>query len=896
MKKLKINKLSSLFSNKFFLFLLLILFSVFWIFWIPGPRVANDFSFVSKDWLKLQFDIPRVWNERGAEGLGEYGVFTLWSYPINLFFGIFANFGLTFEIWERLLIILFIFLGSISIWKLLKSYGLSDKAKFIGALFYLVNTYSILLIDGGQISIACAYGLFPLAFLLTLKAVYAGTAEKILAGLAVTALGFFDIRFIYIIFLLLLLKALFDVFSYGKNQAISTFKNWIGTGVIIGLLLIGINSFWLIAQIRIPLDKNVFDSFTRISTDFVNIGHAFLIISPHWYKNVFGQISQLKFEFILLPILAFTAPILKRKDKVVMFWMAVAVISIFLTKGSSKPLPNVYPWLHLNIPGFSFFRDSTKFFFLVTLSYSMLIAISTEEIIKRISDKKVATFFLLSLAGYLIFLIRPVFLNQMTGTLSIQPFEKEFQSLTSVLQEDKNFGRVLWIPATAPLTYSDLNHPIVEAARVFNRIPFVWGVKGSYETFNFLREAPYTGEIFDVAGISYIAYPRLNFERETNFSDNTKYYYTFLHQLSNLPWIEKIIPDSKVPLLQTKTHQDKIFITDNTWVVFGTEDIFNKIDKEIKLKLSNNAVIFAEYENGLGPLISQYPEAKIVLNKKTKLDLLATFFPKSTMIFPARQLSVKPNEAGWWKSNGTDLIAWRDFLQSKYSIDSKEFDYGGGWAVGEGNLTLRINNSGFNKDKRLFARVMESSGSGNLKFYQDGQEIGRITTIIDGDTSIRWFDAGKIINNDELTIISDGKINVINALALIDGQSLNIYQKEAENFNKQITEFKTNGVVSNNSSVTYKKISQTKYQIKVSNLTNPEIVVFSETFHPLWKVNNKSSVPVYGFLNGFRIDKDGYYLVEFKPQDGVTDGLVISVATLIIVTGFFLFRVIKGSS
>ena len=120
-------------KNKYFLCLIVILVAVFWVWWLPGPRVATDFSFISNDWLKIQLDIPRVWNERGAEGLGEYGVFILWSYPVSFIFGILANWGLNFETWERLLILLFIALGSISVWKFLSSYSLSDKSKFIGS-------------------------------------------------------------------------------------------------------------------------------------------------------------------------------------------------------------------------------------------------------------------------------------------------------------------------------------------------------------------------------------------------------------------------------------------------------------------------------------------------------------------------------------------------------------------------------------------------------------------------------------------------------------------------------------------------------------------------------------------------------------------------------------------
>ncbi len=838
---------------------------------MPGPRTANDFSFISNDWLNLQFDIPRAWNERGAEGLGEYGVFILWSYPINFIFGMLSYLGLNFQIWERVLVFLFILLGSVSIWRFLDVYSLSKESKFVGSLFYLVNTYPILLIDGGQISIVLAYGLFPFAFLYIREAAHSTLRKKIIAGFVVSLLGFFDIRFIFILFLLLLLQVIFD-----KNN----FRKWIKAGLIIGSVVLALNFYWLLANIKVPIEKDVLSSFTKISTNFLNIGHPILVISPHWYKNIFGKISQLRWEFILLPLLTFIAPIL-RKDKQVLFWLVTAAFSIFLVKGGSPPLPQIYPWLHAHVAGFSFFRDSTKFFFLVTLSFAVLISITSEELIKRIfKSKRAQVFYLLFISAYLLYLIRPIFLNQMTGTFSIQPAESQFQSLATFLRKDNNFGRVFWIPTTAPLSYSDLNHPIVEAARVFTRIPFEFGVKGSYETFNFLREASYMGEIFDISGISYIAYPYPDIRKENLSSDDIKYYYTFLNQLTNLPWIDKRIAQSKIPLLKTKSHQNKIFITGNSWITFGADEIFKEATTSSKLRLSNNAVIFAESKPEMGLLISKYPEAKIVLNKKTNTDLLASLIPKQKIIFPATQLTINPNSEGWWENDGTDLISWRDFLQSKYGIDNKDFDLGGGWAIAEGNSEFRMQNSEFKTGKILFARVMESSRSAELSFYQNDQLFGKINTKTKNSV-IRWFEVGSLPDTADLTIKTKGDINVINALALVNPQELEGYKREADDLGKQITEFKPENVLENNLSVVYQKINQTKYKVTVSNLTRPEIVIFSSTYHPGWQLNGQSPIPVYGFLNGFRVDKDGEYILEFEPQRYVELGFAVSLLSVV---------------
>src|SRR3989344_1527593 len=88
-----------------FLFALLILVLVYWTWWLPGTRVANDFPEVSLSELIDQFDLPHAWNSRGAEGFGQYSVFTLWSWPLTFVSGLLAKFGLNFEVQERVLLV-----------------------------------------------------------------------------------------------------------------------------------------------------------------------------------------------------------------------------------------------------------------------------------------------------------------------------------------------------------------------------------------------------------------------------------------------------------------------------------------------------------------------------------------------------------------------------------------------------------------------------------------------------------------------------------------------------------------------------------------------------------------------------------------------------------------------
>lgn len=866
--------------------LALILAGIYWSWFLPGPRAAADFPVVSSSALKPLLNIPQLWSEYGAEGLGEYTVFTLWSWPFVVVSSVLANFGIGFELRERVLIILpFLILGFWGMWSLGKELKFSNTARFISTLFYLANSYILTVLDGGQLTIGLAYAIFPISFLAIKRSIQGRIKSKILAGFSLWIIGFLDFRFTYVMILLALFYFIFELLFLKSEKINEWIIGWFKTGMVLGLMLIGLNVYWLIPIFKVPLSTNEYSRL--IQTDFasyMNLGHSMLLLSPHWFTNVFGVITKLRFEFIFIIILVFIAPVLRPKSKTVGFWLILALISIFLTKGASPPFDNIYQWLYLHIPGFSLFRDSTKFFFLTAISYAVLLGITVDEIQKRMKAKIILP---LILTALIIFTSRPAWSGLMTGMFSFQPLEGEYAKLNKYFKSNKKFSRVFWIPTIAPLASLNPLHPFVEASRFVQQRPFAQGTLGTYEIFNFLREAPYMGEIFDVFGISYIAYPNLNPRRDNLHPDNIKYYQTFSSQLTKLPWLEKVA-ESQIPLWQTKSSQDKFFIAPNLWWVIGSDDIYKESTKSAKMKLSKNALIFAEEKPEIGKRLDEFEDARIILNNKTQIDLAASFVDSKDLIFPAINLNYDPDFSGWWKRETKDLIAWRYFLRDKYSIDNQDFDLGGGWAVGEGNLELRIKNYELRKDKILLARVMESSRSGNLKFYQDDRLVGEVSTKVSENTNVRWFEVGKLKNSNDISINSDGEINVVNALSLLDQDKWDTFKSKAVGLQSRVVNFNEISAENLNPRVAYKEITSTKYKITVTDLIQPSFLVFSQTFHPLWVLNGKGSMPIYSLLNGFSVDKNGEYILEFEPQKAVLAYFLISGFTLLISIWFLL--------
>ena len=89
--------------------------------------------------------------------------------------------------------------------------------------------------------------------------------------------------------------------------------------------------------------------------------------------------------------------------------------------------------------------------------------------------------------------------------------------------------------------------------------------------------------------------------------------------------------------------------------------------------------------------------------------------------------------------------------------------------------------------------------------------------------------------------------------------------------------------------ITYNQINPCKYTVHVEKNTEPFLLIFSESYHPMWKAyvdgEEISSIPAYSIVNGFYINKKGSFdiTIYFTGQTYADYGLKISLTTLVIV-------------
>jgi hypothetical protein len=93
--------------------------------------------------------------------------------------------------------------------------------------------------------------------------------------------------------------------------------------------------------------------------------------------------------------------------------------------------------------------------------------------------------------------------------------------------------------------------------------------------------------------------------------------------------------------------------------------------------------------------------------------------------------------------------------------------------------------------------------------------------------------------------------------------------------------------------------SPTHYLLRV-NSTTPFLLIFTETYDPLWKIKidsgtSASPIRAYYVLNGFAIDEPGQHMIEieYTPQTWFNVGVVISVITMLVFVGCAMIYMFK---
>lgn len=494
----------------------MIRFVIFLVIWIIYRHWFTDLILSSGDW-------PYLYLENIQEFSWWPQANYLWLAPYyQIFTKITVQYlGIPWIITEKILWFLpFILLSLLSSYKLTKS--------LFGALIYTTNTYVLMIVGGGQLGIAMAYAIAPLVLNR-----FINHTNFVLNGIIFSIQMMFDPRISYLTLSIVVFYYLFH------NRISELFRNLVFS-IALAVLL---NFYWLIPffSSELPISQQIGDATIESARflSFAKFEQTISLLHPNWPENIFGKVYFMQPEFLLIPILAFTALIFRPYNRKIIFFSLLGLLGAFLGKGTNPPFGEIYSWFFTYVPGFSLFRDPTKFYLFTAISFSVLIPFSISKLEKR---KIISILFIL----FWVFTIREAIFGQLTGTFKPINIPTEYIKLKDYLVADSQAFQTLWIPERQRFGFASRLHPSIDA-KLLSGESSISGILTWIDQPSRQRE-------FNLKNIKYIIVP---FDvRGELFLTDRKYderiYFETLGHLTTLSWLKRLSVFNQIGVFEIK--------------------------------------------------------------------------------------------------------------------------------------------------------------------------------------------------------------------------------------------------------------------------------------------------------------------------------------------------------
>jgi hypothetical protein len=347
----------------------------------------------------------------------------------------------------------------------------------MGMVIYVSNTYILMVVGGGQMGVAMAYGFAPLIFYFV-KELFEKERWTFADNIGMTVVFSMQLMFDPRLFVITIgANVLYGICVLMKTKTIP--KRSIVKRVL--LVLVGsvvLNCFWIVPNMfsyTHAYQETVGDitlSFFSVAT----LSNSISLLHPNWPENLFGKVYFMRPQFLLFPILAFLPLLFLSRFKKYKFILPISLIGLigaFFAKGVNPPFGQLYEWMAL-IPGFMIFRDPTKFYLLVSLSYSILLPMAVFSLAEygiRYRHKAVGvTIVAILFLCYWCITIYPSLTGQLGGTFRLQSVPGEYIALKNYFFNETPHSTV-WVPRHQRFGYYDSERRAIDSQVLFGDLP-----------------------------------------------------------------------------------------------------------------------------------------------------------------------------------------------------------------------------------------------------------------------------------------------------------------------------------------------------------------------------------------------------------------------------------------
>jgi hypothetical protein len=317
------------------------------------------------------------------------------------------------------------------------------------------------------------------------------------------------------------------------------------------IVLVLLNFYWIIG---LPKMGFVADSylFSRglFGDGYMNMMESISLFHPFWTGSVQQTFVQqpIPLFFFLIPLMSFIGLWLNRKSKDIVFFGIISLIGVLLTKQSSQPFSELYKWLYTYFPGFNVFRESSKFYFIIALGYSVLISSLVSWLNRnwkytnlQILGKTLITLFI---AGIFLWNAKSVITGEIGSLFVPRQIPNDYAILKDYLVNQSDFSRTFWVPTTSRWSIYTNNHP---------KLGFVDMFLGDWRNFaiesgKYLNNTPgfevmndsVIKDLLTEASVKYVIIPLQDVASDDDFyvdyGDRGKY----IKVIENLKYLKKI--------------------------------------------------------------------------------------------------------------------------------------------------------------------------------------------------------------------------------------------------------------------------------------------------------------------------------------------------------------------
>lgn len=538
------------------------------------------------------------------------------------------------SITKILLFLIFVFSGHYMYRLVHETFKLAYIPSLISGFFYITTPVIYNKVVAGHLLYLIGYALSPLIIIYLAKYIDTNRIKYlILVGLLI-AFASVQIQFGAMLFILVT----FYIFLVAK---INTHK-MIKIILFITLIPLLIHSFWILPSAinfssvteTVVVASNT-DNLNSWSTSLINafglIGyrshHFSTALYNHNYKDIWGFLSA------SLLILVFSS-LFAARERVPLFFGIISIVTLIFTTAVSSPFGNLVTFLYSNFPIFNLFREVYHLTFLVSFSYSVMLAYTLHKIYNY---KNMLTYKLISVLIIITIIVayNPfMYTGNFNGQIQTYEFDGHDISLMNSYQESDESHRVLYLPMVSPFKYNNSKYNGLDPIIAYSKKPSMGnGINSHFIKYIALSLHDNTygnlNNLLDLSSIKYIFYRRQYQSILPHYLKDGKYnvyndLYDIHHIWSNENLYKTLINTEELILInkseniivfENKNYLPFIYAVPNLKRVDSINDFHQSLESNKSQSWQQNIVVLSQNQNKTIPRVQTSTRPYIYFQK-----------------------------------------------------------------------------------------------------------------------------------------------------------------------------------------------------------------------------------------------------------------------------------------